>query len=110
VEEAMANAFGADLLIQAIDPQKAAEFYQAALGLEITESRPDLISLCGPRLNLFIERGPRLGPVLEVFVDDVATAKADLVERGCTILKDEPVFPRCYVQDPFGLIYNLAQR
>jgi hypothetical protein len=60
----MANAFGADVLIQASDPQKAAEFHTAALGLEIMESRPDLIGLCGPRLNLFIERGPRLGPVL----------------------------------------------
>ena len=23
-------------------------------------------------------------------------------------VKDEPDFPRCYVQDPFGLIYNLT--
>jgi hypothetical protein len=23
-------------------------------------------------------------------------------------VKDEPDFPRCYVKDPFGLIYNLT--
>jgi hypothetical protein len=23
-------------------------------------------------------------------------------------VKDEPEFPRCYVKDPFGLIYNLT--
>jgi hypothetical protein len=22
-------------------------------------------------------------------------------------VKDEPDFPRCYIKDPFGLIYNL---
>jgi hypothetical protein len=24
------------------------------------------------------------------------------------VVKDEPDFPRCYLQDPFGLIYNLT--
>jgi hypothetical protein len=28
--------------------------------------------------------------------------------RGCEIVKDEPDFPRCYVKDPYGLIYNLT--
>jgi len=106
----MTNAFGADILIQTGNPHQAADFYSATLGLEVTESRPDLVSLKGPRLNLFIERGPKLGPVLEVFVEDVAATKADLIARGCVVLKDEPAFPRCYVQDPFGLIYNLARR
>jgi hypothetical protein len=24
------------------------------------------------------------------------------------VVKDEPEFPRCYIKDPFGLIYNLT--
>ena len=32
-----------------------------------------------------------------------------LIEAGCVVVKDEPDVPRCYVQDPFGLIYNLRQ-
>jgi hypothetical protein len=40
-------------------------------------------------------------------VDDVEEAKLRLVKNGCEIVKDEPEFPRCYVKDPFGLIYNL---
>jgi len=106
----MANAFGADLLIQTDNPESAAEFYRRALGLEITEQGADLIGLRGPRLNLFIERGPSLGPVLEIIVDDFAATRAILIEQGCKVIKDEPGFPRCYVQDPFGLIYNLAER
>jgi hypothetical protein len=59
-------------------------------------------------INLFIEPGPALGPVLEVTVDSVEKAKARLVKSGCEIVKDEPDFPRCYVRDPYGLIYNLT--
>ena len=104
----MANTFGTDILIQAPDPKTAAFFYVEQLGFEITSETPDLISLHGPHINLFIERGAALGPVLEVTVDDVEEAKCRLVKSGCKIIKDEPEFPRCYVKDPFGLIYNLT--
>jgi hypothetical protein len=104
----MANSFSADILIQAPDPKSAAAFYVKQLGFEITDETLDLISLCGSRINLFIERGPALGPVLEVTVGSVEEAKARLVKQGCVIVKDEPKFPRCYIKDPFGLIYNLS--
>jgi predicted enzyme related to lactoylglutathione lyase len=103
----MANSFAADILIQAPDPAKAAAFYVQQLGFEITGEEP-MISLHGKRINLFIERGPALGPVLEVTVADVAEARARLVAQGCQVVKDEPEFPRCYVLDPYGLIYNLT--
>jgi len=104
----MANRFGADILIQAQDPQKAALFYVNHLGFEVTDDNPKMIGLHGKHLNLFIEPEPPLGPVLEVTVDNVADAKRRLVDNGCEIVKDEPQFPRCYVKDPFGLIYNLT--
>jgi len=104
----MANRFGADILIQAQDPQKAALFYVNHLGFEVTDDNPKMIGLHGKHLNLFIEPGPPLGPVLELTVDNVADAKRRLVDNGCEIVKDEPQFPRCYVKDPFGLIYNLT--
>ena len=104
----MANTFGTDILIQAEDPMKAAEFYVNELGFEITEKTANMISLHGKHINLFIEKGPSLGGgVLEVSVKSVKEAKANLTKKGCKIVKDEPDFPRCYVKDPFGLIYNL---
>jgi hypothetical protein len=105
----MANRFGTDILIQTQDPKHAALFYVKQLGFEITDERPNTISLHGEHINLFIERGPALGPVLEVTVDSVEEAKSRLVQNGCEIVKDEPDFPRCYVKDPFGLIYNLTR-
>jgi predicted enzyme related to lactoylglutathione lyase len=104
----MANSFGTDILIQSQDPKSAAKFYVDNLGFEITEEIPNMVSLCGKHINLFIERGPALGPVLEVTVDNVEEAKQRLVKQGCKIVKDEPEFPRCYIKDPYGLIYNLT--
>jgi hypothetical protein len=104
----MANAFGSDILIQAPNPEKAAAFYVDHLGFEITGEEPQMISLHGKHINLFIEKGPALGPVLEVTVDSVEAARLRLVKCGCEVVKNEPDFPRCYIKDPFGLIYNLT--
>ena len=104
----MANSFGTDILIQAEDPKNAALFYVKQLGFTITDEKSNMISLHGNHINLFIERGPALGGVLEVTVDNVEEAKLRLVKNGCEIVKDEPDFPRCYIKDPFGLIYNLT--
>ncbi len=95
----MANSFGPDILIQAPDPKKAALFYVNHLGFEITDNNLKMIGLHGKHINLFIEPGPSLGPVLEVTVDNVVDAKQRLVEEGCEVVKDEPDFPRCYVKD-----------
>src|SRR6202161_284113 len=102
----MANKFGRDILVQAQDPTSAALFYVKQLGFETTGETPN--TLHGPRINLFIERGPALGPVLEVTVDSVEEAKARLVKNGGEIVKDEPGHPRCYIKDRYGLIYNLT--
>ena len=104
----MANTFGTDVLIQAGDPKKAAQFYVKHLGFEITDEKPNMISLHGRHINFFIEKGPQLGPVFEVTVANIEDAKQRLVKEGCEIVKDEPDFPRCYIKDLSGLIYNLT--
>ena len=105
----MANHFGKDILLQAPDPARAAAFYVHLLGFSITAETPEMVSLQGPRISLFIEKGPSLGPVLEVTVANVEDAKRRLVNNGCEIVKDEPAFPRCYVKDAQGLIFNLIE-
>jgi len=105
----MANTFGTDILIQAPDPKIAAAFYIEQLGFTITGEADNMLNLHGDHINLFIERGPALGPVLEVTVADVDEARRRLVQNGCEVVKDEPDFPRCYVRDPYGLIYNLTR-
>jgi predicted enzyme related to lactoylglutathione lyase len=105
----MANTFGTDILIQAEDPRKAADFYVQELGFEITDNNPKMIGLHGKSINLFIEPGPTLGPVFEVTVKNLKEALARLQKKGCQIIKDEPDVPRVYIKDPNGLIYNLTE-
>jgi len=105
----MPNSFGTDILIQAPDPLVAAAFYVEQLGFEVTDDNPNMMELAGPNINLYIEPGPTMGPVLEVTVEDVEDAKQRLIAKGCRIIKDEPHVPRTYVQDPYGLIYNLTE-
>src|SRR5260370_7552528 len=101
----MANTFGTDILIQALDPKSAASFYVTQLGFEITDEAPNMISLHGENINLFIERGPALGPVLEVTVDSVEEAKLRLVKNASEIVKHNPDFPTSYIKYPFASIY-----
>jgi hypothetical protein len=105
----MPNTFGTDILIQAKNPKKAADYYVEELGFEITDPNPKMIGLHGPNINLFIEPGPPIGTVLEVTVKSVKEAKARLKKKGCRIIKDEPNVPRTYIKDPNGLIYNLTE-
>lgn len=108
-EETMGNTFGTDILIQVEDPKEAAAFYVRELGFTITKETPNMISLHGDHINFFIERGPALGPVMEVTVSNVPETKARLMRKGCEVLKDEPDVPRVYLRDRFGLVYNLTQ-
>jgi catechol 2,3-dioxygenase-like lactoylglutathione lyase family enzyme len=105
----MGNSFGTDILIQAKDPKAAADFYVKQLGFTVTDDNPKMVALHGDHVNLFIEPGPTLGPVLEVTVDSVAETRARLEAAGCKVLKDEPDVPRVYLRDPYGLIYNLTE-
>jgi len=106
----MANTFSRDVLIQVPDPKSAAAFYIENLGFEVTGEEPNMISLHGKHITLFIEQGLPLGPVLEVTVDNVEAAKRRLLAKGCTVVKDEPDFPRCYIRDCYGLIYNITSQ
>lgn len=107
-EVCMANSFNKDILIQSPDPEAAAAFYVEQLGFTITAGEP-MLELASEHINLYIEQGAPLGPVFEVTVTDVDEATHRLVAHGCTVVKDEPHFPRRYVQDPNGLIYNLTR-
>jgi hypothetical protein len=43
----MANTFGTDILLQAKDPMKGANFYVKELGFEITDKNPKMVGSTG---------------------------------------------------------------
>jgi catechol 2,3-dioxygenase-like lactoylglutathione lyase family enzyme len=100
-----------DLIIRPADFDAAVTFYEEVLGLRVFERRPGLVGLETGGFRLFIERAaPPHGPVFELLVTDVEEARRELVALGCTVELDEPDFPRVYLRDPYGLVFNLARR
>ena len=99
-----------EILLQVTDLRSATSFYQRHLGLNIFLRRSNLIGLNAAAFRLYLEEAPPLGPVLEFYVPDLAQSKRDLVAAGCKIIDDDPSIPRCYIRDPYNLVFNLAER
>ncbi len=99
-----------DVLIQSDQLNEAVRFYETVLGLRVTHRSEALVGLETGSFCLYVEKGPSYGPVFEFYVSDLAVAKEKLVAAGCRVENEDPSIPRCYIRDPFGLIFNLAER
>ena len=98
-----------DVLIQTEKMEAAAAFYENVLGLKVFERSEQMIGFETGNFRLFVDKGESYGPVFEFFVPHLEQAKKMLVEHGCRIEIEDPRVPRCYVRDPFGLIFNIAE-
>ncbi len=99
-----------DVIVRTPDVKAAAEFYEKVLGLAVTRRIGGIVGFETGALQLFVEQGEPLPVVLDFLVQDVQATKAVLVSAGCTIVEENPTIPRCYVRDPFGLLFNLGER
>ena len=89
---------------------KAVDFYTRVLGFKNRSQDPQLADLDANPLNLLIlEDDEFRGPVMELFVDDLEQARNILVANGCKVLRWRGRKQDCYIQDPFGVIFNLWQ-
>ncbi len=87
---------------------EAIEFYSNTLGFTIRSSNDGEADLDADPINLFIIDDPEIsGPVLELFVDDLERARDNLVDNGCRVLRWRGKGQDCYIQDPFGIVFNL---
>lgn len=107
----MANAFQSsrDVIVRTDAWDEAATFYGSVLGLPVTHSSPTLVGIETGAFCLYVEKGKEHGPVFESLVPDVQAAKHRLVAAGCTVQEEDASIPRCYLRDPFGLVFNIGQ-
>jgi catechol 2,3-dioxygenase-like lactoylglutathione lyase family enzyme len=84
-------------------------FYGSVLELPIVYQEANMVGFETGAFRLYVERGADHGPVFEFLVPDVEVAKRQLLAAGCTIVEEDPSVPRCYIRDPFGLVFNLGQ-
>ena len=99
-----------DVLLRTSDIEAAAVFYEKLLGLTVFMREETMIGLETGGFRLFLDKAALYGPVFEFKVADLTAAKLQLVAAGCRIENDDPTVPRCYVRDPYGLIFNVAEK
>ena len=107
----MSNPFKAsrDIIVRTENWSKALNFYEKVLGFPITERAKTIVGFETGAFCLYVERGKEHGPVFDFLVPDIQEAKRQLVAAGCTIIEENPAVPRCYIKDPYGLVFNVEQ-
>ena len=87
---------------------QAVDFYTKVLGFKDRSSDPELGDLDANPMRLFVlEDNEFRGPVMDLFVDDLEEARKVLEANGCKVLRWRGKGQDCYVQDPFGVIFNI---
>lgn len=86
----------------------AVEFYSEVLGFTNRSTNPTQADLDADPLNLFVIEDHEIrAPVMELFVDDLEQARDELLAHGCKVLRWRGKDQDCYIQDPFGVVFNL---
>ena len=87
---------------------EAVNFYTNVLGFQNRSDDPELGDLDANPINLLVlEDDEFRGPVMELFVDNLEKAREILEANGCKVLRWRGKGQDCYVQDPFGVIFNI---
>ncbi len=87
---------------------EAVNFYTNVLGFQNRSDDPELGNLDADPINLLVlEDDEFRGPVMELFVDDLEKAREILEANGCKVLRWRGKGQDCYIQDPFGVIFNI---
>jgi catechol 2,3-dioxygenase-like lactoylglutathione lyase family enzyme len=97
-----------DVIVRTEAWEKAIHFYGSVLGLAVTHRSETLIGFETGAFCLYVEKGKSHGPVFEFLVPDVQPLKQRLVADGCVVLEEDASVPRCYIRDPFGLVFNIG--
>ena len=98
-----------DVIVRTEAWAEAVKFYGTTLGMPVTYSSETLMGFETGSFCLYVEKGEGHGPVFEFLVPDVQAAKRRLLAAGCTIQEENPSVPRCYVRDPYGVVFNVGE-
>ena len=98
-----------DVIIRTESFEAAARFYGSVLGLKRFLEGQSLAGFETGAFRLYVERGLAHGPVFDFLVPDLQAAKSALLSAGCALVEEDPAVPRCYIRDPYGLVFNIEQ-
>jgi predicted enzyme related to lactoylglutathione lyase len=107
----MSTAFRSsrDVIVRTDAFAEATTLYGSVLGLPVTHQSDTLMGFETEAFCLYVEKGKEHGPVFEFLVADVEVAKRRLVAAGCAVVEEDPSVPRCYIRDPYGVVFNISR-
>jgi predicted enzyme related to lactoylglutathione lyase len=97
-----------DVVVRTDAFAEAATFYGSVLGLPVVSRSETLLGFETGAFCLYVEKGKEHGPIFEFLVPDVQAAKSRLVAAGCAVLEENASTPRCYIRDPYGIVFNIG--
>jgi predicted enzyme related to lactoylglutathione lyase len=98
-----------DVIIRTDSWAEATKFYKNVLGLPVTHRSKTLMGFETGAFCLYVEKGKEHAPVFEFLVPDVQATKRKLLAAGCSVVEENPSLPRCYIRDPYGVVFNIGQ-
>jgi catechol 2,3-dioxygenase-like lactoylglutathione lyase family enzyme len=99
-----------DVIVRTPDWDAALHFYEKTLGFPIIHRSDTIVGFETGAFVLYVEIGEPHGPVFDFLTPDVQGAKKGLVDAGCTLIEEDASLLRCYLRDPFGVVFNLGTR
>jgi catechol 2,3-dioxygenase-like lactoylglutathione lyase family enzyme len=95
--------------LQTPDIESALKFYRDFIGLELVERTDDITEFRAGQFRFFLDKGPSMGPIMEYVVENLESAKEEMLAAGCQIIRWDGKGKPCYMKDPFGLIFNVFE-
>jgi hypothetical protein len=83
--------------------------HEQVLGFTVSSQDAAMVGFETGAFRLYVEAGQPHGPAFDFLAADVAAAKAQLMAAGCTLVEEDPSIPRCYLRDPFGVVFNVGR-
>jgi catechol 2,3-dioxygenase-like lactoylglutathione lyase family enzyme len=99
-----------DVIVRTDRFAEAARFYESVLGFAIVHRGDSLLGFEAGAFRLYVEDGSKHGPVFDFLVPDMQAARRVLMSAGCAVAEGDSSVPRCYIRDPYGLVFNIEQR
>lgn len=97
-----------NIAVRAKDFAEAVDFYTNVLSFKNRSDTSDLADLDADPINIFIIEDDEIrGPVLELFVENLDETRKELVAKECKVLRWRGKGQDCYIEDPFGVVYNI---
>jgi len=91
------------------DLEGAVRHFEREMDLTVVNRTDDVADLSDGDIYLHIEKGPELGPILEILAPDIEAAKVNLVSQGWSVVVWEGKEGICRLRNPSGTLFHIIE-